>query len=64
MKPTKVNELSTDGFEVEEDYMDSHYMRPHWARAATETPVRIKDIKEVVAALIDHPSETNLMSMD
>ena len=36
-----MNELSTDGFEVEEDYMDSHYMRPHWARAATETPVLI-----------------------
>ena len=40
------------------------YAKPHWARATTETPVRIGDVKEPVVALIDHGSEINLMSMD
>jgi hypothetical protein len=43
---------------------DSHYSRPHWARATTETPVRIGEKKETVVALIDHSLEINLMSTE
>ena len=50
--------------EKEEDLVDSHYTRPHWARATTETPVKIGEKKETVVALIDHGSEINLMSTD
>ena len=47
-----------------EELADSHYSRPHWARATTETPVRIGEKKETVVALIDHGSEINLMSTE
>ena len=50
--------------EEEEVMADSHYSRPHWARATTETPVKIGDKKETVVALIDHGSEINLMSTE
>ena len=43
---------------------ESHYSRLHWARATTETPVRIENVQEPVVALVDHGSEINLMSMD
>ena len=43
---------------------ESHYSRLHWARATTETPIRIGDVQEPVVALVDHSSEINLMSMD
>jgi hypothetical protein len=43
---------------------DSHYSRPHWARAMTETPVKIGEKKEIVIVLIDHGSEINLMSIE
>ena len=46
------------------DVPDSHYANKHWARATTETPVRIGNVKEPVIALIDHGSEINLMSRD
>ena len=49
---------------MEEKLSDNHYMRPHWARATTETPVWIGDMKEPVVALIDHGLEINLMSVD
>ena len=49
---------------AEEEFLDSHYMNPHLARATTETLVRIVDLKEPVVTLIDHGSEINLMSMD
>jgi hypothetical protein len=42
----------------------SHYSRPHWARAMTETLVKIGEKKETVVALIDHGSEINLMSTE
>ena len=32
--------------EVEDEILNSHYTRPHWARATTETPIRIGNIKE------------------
>jgi hypothetical protein len=37
----------------------NNFSRPHWARATTETPVRIGERKETVVALIDHGSEVN-----
>ena len=40
--------------EVEDEIPNSHYTRPHWARATMETPVRIGNIKEPVLVLIDH----------
>jgi hypothetical protein len=43
---------------------ESHYSRPYWARATTEAPVRIGELKEPVIALIDHESEINLMSLE
>ena len=48
--------------EEEEVMADSHYSRPHWARATTETLVKIGEKKETMVALIDHGSEINLMS--
>ncbi|MCO5552741.1 hypothetical protein L7F22_006258 [Adiantum nelumboides] len=38
----------------------SHFLRSHWARATTETVVKIE---EPILALVDHGSEINLMSM-
>ena len=49
---------------LEDELAESHYSRPHWARAITETPVKIGDVQEPVVALGDHGSEINLMSMD
>jgi hypothetical protein len=43
---------------------ESHYSRPHWARATKETPVRIGNVPDAVVALVDHGSEMNRMSMD
>ena len=63
-KRANVNVMSTETLEADEDYVDSHYMRPHWARVTTEASVQIGDVKEPVVALIDHGSEINLMSMD
>jgi hypothetical protein len=51
----------TDG---SEKLAGSHFSRPHWARATTETPVKIGEGKETVVALIDHGSEINLMSTE
>ena len=48
--------MCTETVEADEDYVDSHYTRPHWARATTEAPVRIRDVKEPVVALIDNRS--------
>ena len=59
-----MNAVSTNGFEDENDKMDSHYMRQHQARATKDTPVCVKDIKEPMVVLIDHESKINLMSMD
>ncbi|MCO5611723.1 hypothetical protein L7F22_065981 [Adiantum nelumboides] len=40
----------------------SHFLRSHWARATTETVVKIADFEEPILALVDHGSEINLMS--
>ncbi|MCO5550099.1 hypothetical protein L7F22_003578 [Adiantum nelumboides] len=41
----------------------SHFLRSHWARATTETVVKIADFEEPILALVDHGLEINLMSM-
>ena len=58
------NTVLMNDTEVEDEIPNSHYTKPHWARATTETPVRIGNIKEPVLALIDHGSEINLMSKE
>jgi hypothetical protein len=66
-EPEKLVEVRTTYLEdvaAMDELAESHYARPHWARATTETPVRIGDVPEPVVALLDHGSEINLMSMD
>ncbi|MCO5547190.1 hypothetical protein L7F22_000633 [Adiantum nelumboides] len=41
----------------------SHFLRSHWARATTETVVKIVDFEEPILALVDHGLKINLMSM-
>ena len=54
-RPVEVRMTHIDDMALEDEWAESHYSRPHWARATTETPV---------VALVDHGSEINLMSMD
>lgn len=42
----------------------SHYSRSHWARATTETLVKLGNLEEPLVALVDHGSEINLMSKE
>jgi hypothetical protein len=56
----KLNEETDES----EKLAGSHFSRPHWVRATTETPVKIEERKETVVALIDHGSEINLMSTE
>ncbi|MCO5612192.1 hypothetical protein L7F22_066454 [Adiantum nelumboides] len=53
-----------DDEEDDETTYKSHYSRTHWARATTETLVKVGNIEEPYVALIDHGSEINLMSMN
>ena len=55
------NTVLMNDTKLEDEILNSHYTRPHWARASTETLVRIGNIKEPILALIDHGSEINLM---
>ena len=58
-KPEKPVEGLTTHLEdmaLEDELAESHYSQPHWARATTETPVRIGDVQELVVALIDRNS--------
>ena len=66
-EPEKSVEVRTTHLEdmaLEDELVESHYSRLHWARATMETTVRIGDVQEPVVALVDHGSEINLMSMD
>jgi hypothetical protein len=47
-----------------EKLADSHYSQPHWARATTETPMKIGEKKDIVIVLIDHGLEINLISTE
>ena len=64
VKTSAITMARSEEEEEEEVVADSHYSRPHWARATTETPVKIGEKKETVVALIDHGSEINLMSTE
>ena len=44
------NTVLMNDTEVEEEIPNSHYTRPHWARATTKTLIRIGNIKEPVLA--------------
>ncbi|MCO5567744.1 hypothetical protein L7F22_021438 [Adiantum nelumboides] len=46
----------------EEAIPRSHFTRTYWARATTETIVKLGDMDEPVLALVDHGLEINLMS--
>jgi len=48
----------------ESDKAPSHYANNHWARATTETLVKLGDLEEPIVALIDHGSEINLISRE
>jgi hypothetical protein len=66
-EPEKLVEVRTmylEAVAAVDEVAESHYSRAHWARATTETPVRIGAVQEPVIALVDHGSEINLMSMD
>jgi hypothetical protein len=63
-KPVEVRTTYLEDVAEVDELAESHYSRPHWARATTETPVRIGDVQEPVVALVDHGSEINFMSMD
>ena len=58
------NDVLMADSEAEDELPDSHYTKPHWAHAITETLVRIGNMRDPVVALIDHGSEINLMSKD
>jgi hypothetical protein len=45
----------------EEEAMTA-YIHPFWARATTETRVKLGDMDELVLALVDHGSEINIVS--
>lgn len=59
-------DVSQVGFMKEEGEIQasSRYDRSHWARATTETLVKLGNLEEPIVALIDHGSEINLMSKE
>jgi hypothetical protein len=63
-KPVEVRTMYLEHVTATDELVESHYAKPHLARATTETPVRIGDVPEPVVALVDHGLEINLMSMD
>ena len=56
MKTSSINMARLEEEDEDEVMADNHYTRPHWARATTETSVKIGDKKETVVALIDRGS--------
>jgi hypothetical protein len=62
--PVEVRTTYLEDVAEVDELAESHFSRPHWARATTETPVRIGNVPEPVVALVDHGSEINLMSLD
>ena len=61
-----IGDVSQLGSVLEEDgsRAPSHYANNHWARATTETLVKLGGLEEPIVALIDHGSEINLMSKE
>ena len=37
-RPVEVRTTHIDDMVLEDEWAESHYSRPHWARATTETP--------------------------
>ncbi len=63
-KDKKANQVNTsvcayDNVEIEKKPRFSH---PFWARATTETKVKLDDSKEYFQALVDHGSQINIIS--
>ncbi|MCO5590596.1 hypothetical protein L7F22_044567 [Adiantum nelumboides] len=61
-KKQKVRHVQFNEEDDEEIIPRSHFSRSHWARATTETIVKLGDLEEPVLALVDHGSEINLMA--
>jgi hypothetical protein len=61
-----MRDVSHVGFTEEEGEAraSSYYANNHWARATTETLVKLGSLEEPIIALIDHGSEINLMSKE
>jgi hypothetical protein len=49
-KPVEVRTTYLEDVAEVDELAESHYSRPHWARATTETPVRIGDVQDPVVA--------------
>ena len=58
----KVKHMHFYDEEDSDEVPSSHFLRSHWARATTETVVKIGDFDESILALVDHGSEVNFMS--
>ncbi|KAL3682808.1 hypothetical protein R1sor_000830 [Riccia sorocarpa] len=43
---------------------DSHFSESHWARATTQTKVKLEGLAEPVMALVDHGSEINIITQE
>ncbi|KAL3675475.1 hypothetical protein R1sor_025423 [Riccia sorocarpa] len=55
--------------DLEEDEMlnhtpDSHFTESHWARATTQTKVKLEGLAEPIMALVDHGSEINIITRE
>ncbi|KAL3698022.1 hypothetical protein R1sor_012098 [Riccia sorocarpa] len=55
--------------DLEEDEMlhhspDSHFTESHWARATTQTNVKLEGLAEPIMALVDHGSEINIVTRE
>ncbi|MCO5611449.1 hypothetical protein L7F22_065702 [Adiantum nelumboides] len=61
-KKQEVRHVHFNDDEDEEVIPRNHFSRTHWARATTETVVKLGDLEEPVLALVDHGSEISLMA--
>ncbi|KAL3692093.1 hypothetical protein R1sor_005744 [Riccia sorocarpa] len=55
--------------DLEEDEMlnhtpDSHFIESHWARATTQTKVKLEGLAEPIMTLVDHGFEINIMTRE
>jgi hypothetical protein len=61
-KETKQVNSSACAYDKVETEKKPRFSHPFWARATTETKVKLDDSKEYFQALVDHGSEINIMS--
>ena len=54
-KPVELRTTHIEDMALEDELVESHYSRPHWARATTETPMKIRDIQEPAGGGIGGP---------